>query len=91
MIMSKSDLWRWSAARVEIDHRSRDARLRLEHLERVLMKRALPARSWAKRALHRRGARFSDGGRALGRSSTIDPGGIWRGDACIRVGRPGAA
>ena len=89
--MSKSDLWRWSAARVEIDHRSRDARLRLEHLERVLMKRALPAQSWVKRVLYWRGARFSDGGRVLGRSSTIDPSGVWRRDACIRVGRPSAA
>jgi hypothetical protein len=33
--MSRPDLWWWNAARVEIDHRARDARLRLEHLERL--------------------------------------------------------
>jgi len=54
----------------------------LEHLERVLIKRALPAQSWVRRVLHRRGGRVFDGGRALGRSSNRDPAGTWHADAC---------
>jgi hypothetical protein len=83
-MMSRIDLWRWSPTRVEIDHRAREARLRLEHLERLLIMRALPTQSWVKRVLYRRGGggRFFDGGRALGRSSNIDPAGTWHCDAC---------
>jgi hypothetical protein len=63
--MSRSDLWRWSATRVEVDHRSRQARLRLEHLERLPIVRALPSRSWVRRVLN--------GGRTPRRSTKIDP------------------
>jgi len=66
--MARTDLWRLSATRVEIDHRSREARLRLEHLERLLGPRALPKRSWVWRVLYRRQARFFSGGRILDRS-----------------------
>jgi hypothetical protein len=45
MIMSRTDLWRWSATPVEIEQRAREARMRLEHLEGLLMLRALPPRS----------------------------------------------
>ena len=78
--MSRIDLWRRSAARVEIDHRAREARLRLEHLERLLIMRALPTRPWVRRVLYRRGLGFFDGGRVLGRSSEIDPAGTRRGE-----------
>ena len=40
--MLSPDLWWSNAARVEIDHRARQARLRLEHLERLLISRVLP-------------------------------------------------
>jgi hypothetical protein len=75
MIMARIDLWRWSATRVEIDHRAREARLRLEHLERLLLMRALPARSWVSRILYRREGRFFGGARMLGRSTKIDRAG----------------
>ncbi len=70
--MSRIDLWRWSATRVEIDHRAREARLRLEHLERLLIMGALPAQSWVSRILYRREGRFFGGGRMLDRSTKID-------------------
>ena len=44
--MARTEPWRWSATRVEIDQRSREARLRLEHAERLLMRRLLAKRSW---------------------------------------------
>jgi hypothetical protein len=52
--MLRPDLWCWSAARLEIDHRAREARLRLERLERLLMLHVLPTPSWPKRVLQRR-------------------------------------
>src|SRR5881392_393031 len=78
MIMSRADLWRWSATRAEIDHRSREARLRLEHLERLLIMRALPARSWVRRVLYRCGLRLFNGRRVPSRSCGIDPAGARR-------------
>jgi hypothetical protein len=75
--MARIDLWRWSATRVEIDQRAREARLRLEHLERLLIMRALPAPSWVGRILYRREGRFfSGGGHMLDRSTKIDPTGV---------------
>ena len=74
--MARIDLWRWSATRVEIDHHAREARLRLEHLERLLIMRALPMRSWVSRILYRREGRFFSGGRMLDRSTKIDPTGV---------------
>ena len=75
--MSRIDFWRWSATRVEIDHRAREARLRLEHLERLLVMRALPAQSWVSRILYRREGRFySGGGHMLDRSTKIDRTGV---------------
>jgi hypothetical protein len=71
--MARTDLWRWSAARVEIDHRSREARLREEYLERLLILRALPARSWVRRVLYRLAARLFNGGRVAGRSTEETP------------------
>ncbi len=70
--MARIDLWRWSATRVEIDHRAREARLRLEHLERLLLMRALPARSWVSRILFRREGHFFGGARMPVRSTKVD-------------------
>jgi hypothetical protein len=81
MIMARIDLWRWSATRVEIDHRAREARLRLEHLERLLKMRALPAQSWVSRILYRREGRFFSGGRMSDRSTKIDQTGERRREA----------
>jgi hypothetical protein len=71
--MLRRDLWWWSAARVEIDHRAREARLRLEHLERLLILRVLPTRSWPRRLLQRRALRFFRGGCVQGRSTKMAP------------------
>lgn len=58
--MSRTDLWRRSATRVEVDQRSREARLQLEHAERLV---ALPTRSWLMVVLYCFGFRMSGGGR----------------------------
>ena len=47
--MSSSNFWSWSLSRVELDQRAREARLRLERLERLLI-----SRTAAKRARLRR-------------------------------------
>ena len=77
--MSRIDLWRQSATRVEIDHRSREARLRLEHIERPPITRA-PTQSWVRRLLYRRGLRLFNREGGLSRSSKIDPTGTRRGE-----------
>jgi hypothetical protein len=74
--MSRIELRRWNATRVEIDHRAREARLRLECLERLLIMRALPTGSWVGRILFRREGRFFSGARMLDRSTKIDPTGV---------------
>jgi hypothetical protein len=48
----ETDLWRTSATRVEVDQRSREARLQLEQAQRLL---ALPTRSWLSRMRYRFG------------------------------------
>jgi hypothetical protein len=49
--MLRIDMWNKSVPRVELDQRSRDARLRLEQLERLLAPRAAVARSWLMRVV----------------------------------------
>ena len=71
--MLRPDLPWWSAARVEIDHRAREARLRLERLERLLMLRVVPTRSWPRRVLDRRGPRFFSEGYGQSRSTKVAP------------------
>jgi len=71
--MARNELWRWSATRVEIDQRSREARLRLEEAERLLKLRLPPARSWVRRVLYWRGRLSFGGGRMLDRSAKTDP------------------
>jgi hypothetical protein len=50
--MLKTILCNKSASRVEIDQRARDARLRLEQIERLLVPRAAVTASWLRRALY---------------------------------------
>ena len=54
--MPRPDLLDQSLTRVELDQRSRDARLRLEYVERLLLVRPLPRQSLLRRIL--RGLRF---------------------------------
>jgi hypothetical protein len=49
--MLKDTLWSQSVPRVELDQRARDARLRLERIERLLAPRAAATDSWFRRAL----------------------------------------
>jgi hypothetical protein len=49
--MLRTNLWNESVPRVELDQRARDARLRLEQLERLLAPRAAAARSWLRRVV----------------------------------------
>jgi hypothetical protein len=48
--MSKTEFWMNSVPRVELDQRARDARLRLERIERLLVPRAASALSRLRRA-----------------------------------------
>ena len=76
--MLKPDFWLRSAARAEIDQRAREARLRLEHLERLLKIRALPVRSWRGLLDYARGPRFFRGGRVRARSTKTAATRTWR-------------
>jgi hypothetical protein len=62
----RTDLWRRSATRVEVDSRSREARLQLERAQRLL---ALGTRSWLSRMRYRFGLRLFGAGRAERRSA----------------------
>ena len=66
--MPKTDILDQSATRVEVDQRSRDARLRLESVERLLVVRPLPKQSLLKRFLRCLGSRTRFGGQIEGRS-----------------------
>ena len=72
--MVKPDFWWWGAARAEIDQRAREARLRLEHLERLLILRVLPT-SRPRRGFDRRGLRFFRGRCVQSRSVKMAPPG----------------
>jgi len=54
--VSRINLWSRSLPRIELDQRSRDARLRLQHLERLLVSHAA-ARQYRRRWLPFFGAR----------------------------------
>ena len=74
--MFKPDSWWWSAARAEIDQRARDARLRLEQLERLLKLPApRPAQSAPRRMLDQRVLRFFRGGCVQAGSTRATPAG----------------
>ena len=91
--MVKPEFWWWGAARAEIDQRARDARLRLEQLERPLKLRVLPT-SRPRQVFDRRGLRFFRGGCVQNRSTKMAPPGPRYGQAgpiptkiCIAVKR----
>ena len=44
--MARPNLWTKSVPRVELDHRARDARVRLDRIERLLVVRAPAASFW---------------------------------------------
>src|SRR3954471_18091864 len=67
-IMPKPDVLDQSATRVELDQRSRDARLRLECVERLLVVRPLPRQSLLRRFLRSLVPRPRVGGQMGGRS-----------------------
>jgi hypothetical protein len=67
-IMPKTDILDQSATRVELDQRSRDARLRLECVERLLAMRDLSRPSLLRRFLRCLGSRTRIGGQIAGRS-----------------------
>ena len=67
--MPRIDLWWPSVTRVEIDQRSREARFRLDHLERSLALGIQSARSWLSRALYHHGSRVFRCGERLDKES----------------------
>ena len=66
--MQRTDLFEQSATRVELDQRSRDARLRLEYVERLLVLRPLRRQSLLRRVLRCLGSRTRLGEQTRGRS-----------------------
>ena len=66
--MPRPDTLDQSATRVELDQRSRDARLRLECVERLLAVRDLPRQSLLRRLLHCFRSRTRIRGQIAGRS-----------------------
>ncbi len=66
--MPRTDLLDQSATRVELDQRSREARLRLEYVERLLGVRSLPRQSLLRRFLRRLGSRICFARQIGGRS-----------------------
>jgi hypothetical protein len=50
--MPRKNLWNANVPRVELDQRVRDARLRLERIERLLVPRAAVTNSWLRRAFY---------------------------------------
>jgi len=75
-IMPKPDIVDQSTTRVELDQRSRDARLRLECVERLLVVRPLRRQSLLRRFLRSLASRARVGGPIEGRSRTaIAPAG----------------
>jgi hypothetical protein len=80
-IMSRTELAWWSAARIEIDHRAREARLRLEQLERRVLLHVLPPQPWLRWRRYRLGPRFFGGGREQSRSTRTAATGAQRGQS----------
>ena len=67
--MPKTELLDLSAPRAELDQRSREARLRLEQVERLLVVRPLPRQSLVRRVVHCFRSRIYVGERIEGRSA----------------------
>jgi hypothetical protein len=67
--MPRTELLEQSATRVELDQRSREARLRLEYVERLLAARPFPRQSLLRRFLRRLGSRICFAKQIEGRSA----------------------
>jgi hypothetical protein len=67
--MPRPDLPAQSVTRAELDQRSREARLRLEHVERLLVVRPVTQQSLLRRFLRRLGSRICLGRQIGGRST----------------------
>lgn len=89
--MARTDLWRPSATRIELDQRSREARLRLEHAERLLELRLLPRQSLLRRLLRFFRARVYAGGQIEPRSAITTLMRKQRREKSTRPGETGAA
>jgi hypothetical protein len=61
--MRRANLWNQSVSRVELDQRARDARLRIERIERQLLARAAGTRSLLGRLLYLRSGVFASASR----------------------------
>jgi hypothetical protein len=61
--MARRKLWSNSVSRVELDHRARDARVRLVRIERLLVPRAAAAGSWLSPVVRLLGFRVYGNGR----------------------------
>jgi hypothetical protein len=86
--MPRPDLLEQSAPRVELDQRSREARLRLEHVERLLVVRPSPRQSLLKRVLHCLGSRIYIGEKGQGGAANTMTSGR---DGLRGVAKPGEA
>jgi hypothetical protein len=71
--MPRTDIWAPSPARVELDQRSREARLQLERVERLLVVRPLQRWSLLRRLLRVLGSRIYAGEQVKGRSAKATP------------------
>jgi hypothetical protein len=72
--MMRANLWNKSVSRVELDQRARDARLRLERIERLLVLRAAVTDSWLRRLLYLcSGGIFASASRTRGPPSVRRP------------------
>jgi hypothetical protein len=72
-VMPKTDLLEQSAPRVELDQRSREARLRLERVQRLLLVNTLPTQSLLRRLLRCFASRVYAGEQIAGRSAHRTP------------------
>ena len=79
--MSRTELAWWGAARIEIDHRAREARLRLEQLERLVLLHVLPPQPWRRWHGYWLRPRFFGGGREQSRSTRVAATGARRGQS----------
>ena len=64
--MARRKLWSNSVPRVELDHRARDARIRLFRIERLFLPRAPMAGFWLRPLIRLLGSRAGGNGRRSG-------------------------
>jgi hypothetical protein len=67
--MARPNLWSRSVPRVELDHRARDARVRLVRIERLFLPRAAAVGSWLSPVVRLLGFRIYGDGRKGGQTT----------------------